>query len=491
MSGLGSRKLPFLPYHTSGSPGRTHTCDPIAIGRAFCAGVGVNTINSLFSALATGALVATSASGQGIALRPLTGVNTAADELAARPDGEALTFVRAGGFAAAHAPGLRWLSFNRADAGEMAPAAATLSASHELNDLEPVSSSTSAQGDGIAVARRRLTPGGRTVHEIALSRRGRLDYLAAYDFPHNDVRFNSTDPALHADGRRMIFASDRPGGYGGYDLYYTEHGDGGWSSPVNLGPEVNSPGDERACFWGDDGLIAFASNRRGGLGGFDLYTVDASAPTWSAPRHLGLPFNTESDDSYFAYDRSTGRGVLASNRPGGRGGFDVYAFDLPAGADHGLAWLPAYTPASMLPVYSPRQEAFASAESALRHLRRSELRDDVEVEIELSADNGVATSLVHDLALGYDRLATEAQRASFRLRQASFELVAGLTEVGCARVLDDCETALAGDAGVEPMLLAEARSTIEEAGSPAGGKLRVRMTFAYEPAGGATALAGE
>ena len=436
----------------------------------------------LSAALAAGAFASASAHAQGVSLRPLTGVNTAADETAPRPAGEALTFARTGGHTVAFAPGFRWLGFASADAGESAPAAATLSASLELNGRAPVSSSSSSRGEGIAVAREHVTAAGRTVREIALSRRGSLDYLAAYEFPYNDERFNSTDPALHADGRRMIFASDRPGGYGGYDLYYTEYGADGWSAPVNLGPDVNSGSDELACFWGPDGLIAFASNRPGGLGGLDLYTVDASSPTWGAPRHLGLPFNTESDDTYFAYDRETRRGVLASNRPGGRGGFDVYTFDLPALGARGLAWLPDYTPAAGQALYSARDEAIAGAEATLRHLRRSGSREDVQVEFALNTDRGIATALAQDLALGYERLAAAADASSFRLTEATLQLTAGLTDGISGRMLEDCEAAVSGTGGLVPLVFAEATAPGPDA--EAGGALQVRMTFSYDDLGG-------
>ena len=438
----------------------------------------MNTFLSAAVAAAAGALASAGVHAQGVSLRPLTGVNTAADETAPRPAGEALTFTRTGGHAIAFAPGFRWLGFASADAGEGAPATPTLSASIELNGRSPVSSSSSARGEGIAVAREHVTAAGRTVREIALSRRGSLDYLEAYDFPYNDERFNSTDPALHADGRRMIFASDRPGGYGGYDLYYTEYGADGWSAPVNLGPDVNSGSDELACFWGPDGLIAFASNRPGGLGGLDLYTLDASAPVWRAPRHLGLPFSTESDDTYFAYDRQTRRGVLASNRPGGRGGFDVYAFDLPAEGARGLAWLPAYAPTTGQALYSARDEAIAGAEATLRHLRRTGSRDDVEVAFDLSTDRGVATALAHDLALSYERLAAAADDSSFRLATATLQLTAGLTGEMSGRMLEDCEAAVAGLDGPAPLVLTEATAPGTDA--EPGGTLRVRMTFSYD-----------
>ena len=96
---------------------------------------------------------------------------------------------------------------------------------------------------------------------------------------------NSTgdDKAPYVNGNLMVFASNRSGGHGGYDLYYSIYGSGGWSQPVNFGPRINTSSDEfRPVVVVSDGalftnnLMIFSSNRPGGMGGFDLYYVGIS-----------------------------------------------------------------------------------------------------------------------------------------------------------------------------------------------------------------------
>lgn len=102
---------------------------------------------------------------------------------------------------------------------------------------------------------------------------------AVIDSLHSE--YNEKCPYL--SGRYMIFASDRPGGYGGYDLYCSVFSDGKWSSPVNLGPGINSAANEYRPVIGRDNyfenrFIIFSSDREGGKGGYDLYFTGISLP---------------------------------------------------------------------------------------------------------------------------------------------------------------------------------------------------------------------
>lgn len=107
-----------------------------------------------------------------------------------------------------------------------------------------------------------------------------LESAGASIVPVDLVNSTGDDKAPYVNGNLMVFASNRPGGYGGYDLWYSIHGDGGWSQPVNFGPDINTASDEfrpvvlvsdPTSFTND--LMIFSSNRPGGLGGFDLYCV--------------------------------------------------------------------------------------------------------------------------------------------------------------------------------------------------------------------------
>ncbi|MEP1955332.1 MAG: hypothetical protein ABJJ26_10395, partial [Algoriphagus sp.] len=108
-----------------------------------------------------------------------------------------------------------------------------------------------------------------------------LDYLLGTSAkPFLKISINSTanDHMPFVYGDLLVFASDRAGGYGGYDLYYSFKTDSGWSEPVNFGPNINSDKDEyRPIVSENPGfsnrLMIFSSNRPGGLGGFDLYYV--------------------------------------------------------------------------------------------------------------------------------------------------------------------------------------------------------------------------
>jgi hypothetical protein len=107
-----------------------------------------------------------------------------------------------------------------------------------------------------------------------------LETAGATVIPVDSVNSAWDDKAPYVNGNLMLFASNRPGGYGGYDLWYSIHGEGGWSQPVNFGPQINTAFDEfrpvvavsePSDFTND--LMIFSSNRPGSSGGFDLYYV--------------------------------------------------------------------------------------------------------------------------------------------------------------------------------------------------------------------------
>tara|TARA_B100001758_G_scaffold143421_1_gene123516 strand:+ start:9019 stop:11022 length:2004 start_codon:yes stop_codon:yes gene_type:complete len=138
-------------------------------------------------------------------------------------------------------------------------------------------------------------------------------------------------PSLSADETIMIFSSDLSGGYGGKDLWMSvKEKRNRWSDPINLGPLVNTPRDEMFPFLAADGVIYFASNGHVGMGGFDIYkTSQNENGAYILPVNLKSPVNSSGDDFSFIVEDSGERGYFTSNRSGGKGGDDIYQFELP------------------------------------------------------------------------------------------------------------------------------------------------------------------
>lgn len=125
----------------------------------------------------------------------------------------------------------------------------------------------------------------------------------------------------------MIFASDRLGGFGGKDLYYTKLINGEWSAPANLGAPINTPYDEVAPHLSRDGkVLYFSSNNVEGMGGFDVYRVSFNEQdqTWEDLMNLGTPINSPGDENYFRLSADGMRSFFASSRADGYGGYDIY-----------------------------------------------------------------------------------------------------------------------------------------------------------------------
>lgn len=130
--------------------------------------------------------------------------------------------------------------------------------------------------------------------------------------------------ALNADGTELYFASARPAGYGDFDLYVSERG-GDWDAPVNVGPPVNTEYKEVTPFVTADGLwLFFASNRPGGSGGDDLWVTENLGGVWQEPVNLGPTVNSGADDRYPSLPDTMDRLFYASLVGGGYGGYDIY-----------------------------------------------------------------------------------------------------------------------------------------------------------------------
>lgn len=133
-------------------------------------------------------------------------------------------------------------------------------------------------------------------------------------------------PCVAADGSILYFSSDRPGGYGGRDIWYSRRRrDGTWEKPINAGEPVNTPFDEVSPWiTPDNQSLLFSSNGHPGLGGFDVFVMTQSSGARSVS-NLGRPVNSSSDDICCSISADGRHAFLSSNRDGGPGGYDLYS----------------------------------------------------------------------------------------------------------------------------------------------------------------------
>lgn len=129
-------------------------------------------------------------------------------------------------------------------------------------------------------------------------------------------------PSITKDGKAIFFASEAPGGQGGTDIYKAALKDGKISNPVNLGPTVNTSGDDSFPYIANDGTLYFSSNGHLGLGGLDVFMYKDGKVT-----NMGAPVNSSLDDFGFTYSEATGKGYVSSNRKGGQGSDDIYGIE--------------------------------------------------------------------------------------------------------------------------------------------------------------------
>ena len=148
-------------------------------------------------------------------------------------------------------------------------------------------------------------------------------------FSFNSDEYSVCHPAPNRNGTVLYFSSDMPGGFGSMDLYETKLlDDGNWSKPRNLGPEINTEGDEMFPFLSEENKLYFASNGHVGLGGLDVFYADFRKEVMEVV-NLGYPINTLRDDFGLIIRQKSNEefeGYVASNRLNGIGSDDIYGF---------------------------------------------------------------------------------------------------------------------------------------------------------------------
>jgi tetratricopeptide (TPR) repeat protein len=146
-----------------------------------------------------------------------------------------------------------------------------------------------------------------------------------------NTKFWETHSMMSHDKKTFYFVSDRPGGFGGRDIYMVklkarDGKDDKWGDPINLGPSVNGPGDEDSPFISvDNRTLYFATNDGRSIGGFDIMrTVLQDDGTWLPSENLGYPFNSTNDDIFYTTTLDGRKGYMTSFRQDGKGEKDIY-----------------------------------------------------------------------------------------------------------------------------------------------------------------------
>ncbi len=149
--------------------------------------------------------------------------------------------------------------------------------------------------------------------------------------PNINTTYWESAPSISPDGQALYFCSNKPGGYGGIDIYVSYKDEEGiWGEAMNLGPNINTKGDEQTPFiHADNHSLYFSSNGWPGFGNADLFVarkkIDGS---WTKPMNLGYPINSFDNEGSVAISSNGTEGFIASDRPDSRGGLDIYKIKL-------------------------------------------------------------------------------------------------------------------------------------------------------------------
>ena len=147
----------------------------------------------------------------------------------------------------------------------------------------------------------------------------------ALPYPIN-TNYWETGMSVTPDGQTVYFSSDRPGGYGGLDIYKSmKQPDGSWGAPQNLGPKINSEGHEDSPFIHPDlQTLFFSSDGHPGLGGYDVFKSEWVDGEWQQPENMGYPINSPDNNFHFIMTGDRQHGYYSSIQEGGHGKSDIY-----------------------------------------------------------------------------------------------------------------------------------------------------------------------
>ena len=227
----------------------------------------------------------------------------------------------------------------------------------------------------------------------------------------NEPDVASCHPTLNYDKNLIVFASDRPGGYGKMDLYKSYYENGNWSAPINLGPDINSEENDWFPSINERGLLFFASDRTDK--NLDIYLCEGLEENWSAPKSLPTPLNTIYDDFGLITDKNAMSGYLSSNRPGGQGKDDLYQF---SSQNSLYEYVDSTYNLISLKVTNEAGQALSQAEVTVHSLDESDLNNFNNKIFNPKADNFLLATLTNiegesevNLDSGYKLISIQAQ----------------------------------------------------------------------------------
>lgn len=172
-----------------------------------------------------------------------------------------------------------------------------------------------------------LNKNGIANYKIYMASKRDAEFQDIQELPFNNNEYSCLHPCILNDGTTLIFSSDKPGGFGGFDLYRSVlSNDSVWGEPVNLGATVNST--ENEIFpWVNSGLLFFASKGFNGYGGYDIFIAGLNNENMPVSlKNIGLPINSFRDDVAYITNDSGGTGYFSSNRNTDNGADQVYFF---------------------------------------------------------------------------------------------------------------------------------------------------------------------
>ncbi len=165
-----------------------------------------------------------------------------------------------------------------------------------------------------------------------IPRQGENKWGKPTKLPFNNDTTKFASPAISPDGSILVFASNLTGGYGENDLWMVKYdaSSDSWGVPTNLGPEINSPGNDVFPFISEHNNLYYSTNGKAGMGGLDIFKADSiGVGKWGKAENMQFPINSNKDDFGVVLESSEKRGYLSSNREGTKGRDDLWSFVLP------------------------------------------------------------------------------------------------------------------------------------------------------------------